>query len=64
MRASDFDILFVPIALGSGADFWQSRWAARLSSARFVEAREGDIGPRAVVEAAALARRPILFIAQ
>jgi predicted alpha/beta hydrolase family esterase len=63
MRASDFDILFVPDSPGADADFWQSRWAARLSSARFVETPEGATGPRAVVEAAALARRPILFIA-
>ena len=63
MRASDLDILFVPDSAGAGADFWQSRWAARLSSARFVEPPEGGIGPRAVAEAAALARRPGLFIA-
>jgi predicted alpha/beta hydrolase family esterase len=63
MRASEFDILFVPDRGGVAADHWQSRWGARLSSARFVETREGGISPRAVLESAALARRPVLFIA-
>ena len=63
MRASEFDILFVPDRGGVAPDHWQTRWGARLQSARFVEPREGDIGPRAVTEAAALARRPVLLIA-
>jgi len=63
MRASEFDILFVPDHGGLPADHWQNRWSARLSSARFVDAGEGPIPPAALVEAAALARRPILFIA-
>jgi uncharacterized protein len=63
MRASEFDILFVPDRGGLTADHWQSRWGARLSSARFVEAPEGAIGPAQIIEAAVLARRPVLFIA-
>jgi uncharacterized protein len=63
MRASEFDILFVPDRRDLGADHWQSRWRARLSSARFLEAGEGPIRAAALVEAATLARRPILFIA-
>ena len=63
MRASELDILFVPDQGGVGADHWQRRWGARLSSARFVETGEGGVSPAAVVAAAALARRPAIFIA-
>jgi predicted alpha/beta hydrolase family esterase len=63
MRASEFDILFVPDHGGVVADHWQRRWGVKLSSARFVESEHGAVSPAAVVAAAALARRPILFIA-
>jgi uncharacterized protein len=37
MRVSDVDILIIPGLGGSGPDHWQSRWQARLSTARRVE---------------------------
>ena len=37
MRTTDVDILLVPGLGGSGPDHWQSRWEAKLTSARRVE---------------------------
>lgn len=37
MKASDADILIVPGYQNSGPDHWQSRWQAKLSTARRVE---------------------------
>ncbi|MFY8151337.1 MAG: alpha/beta hydrolase, partial [Hyphomicrobiales bacterium] len=37
MKTSDTDILIVPGWSGSGPDHWQSRWVAKLSTARVVE---------------------------
>ncbi|MDA4848217.1 RBBP9/YdeN family alpha/beta hydrolase [Hoeflea poritis] len=37
MKASDADILIVPGYKNSGPDHWQSRWQAKLSTARRVE---------------------------
>ena len=37
MKTSDVDILFAPGIGGPDADFWQSRWAGRLSTARLIE---------------------------
>ena len=37
MKASEADILIVPGYKNSGPDHWQSRWQAKLSSARRVE---------------------------
>lgn len=37
MKSSDVDILIIPGWSGSGPDHWQSRWVARLRTARLVE---------------------------
>lgn len=37
MRAADCDILMVPGWSGSGPDHWQTRWEAKLATARRVE---------------------------
>jgi predicted alpha/beta hydrolase family esterase len=37
LRTSDCDILLVPGLEGSGPDHWQTRWEAKLSTARRVE---------------------------
>ncbi|MFC0282742.1 RBBP9/YdeN family alpha/beta hydrolase [Camelimonas abortus] len=37
MKAADCDILIIPGWAGSGPDHWQTRWRARLSTARLVE---------------------------
>jgi uncharacterized protein len=42
MRAADADILILPGLGDSGPDHWQSRWEARLSSARRVVQRDWD----------------------
>ena len=40
MKASDADILIIPGYTNSGPDHWQSRWQAKLSTARRVEQAE------------------------
>jgi hypothetical protein len=47
MRAADADILFVPGIGDSGPEHWQSRWQARLSTARRVIQRDWDAPTRA-----------------
>ena len=37
MKAADADILIIPGYKNSGPDHWQSRWQAKLSTARRVE---------------------------
>jgi serine hydrolase len=67
MRASDFDLLFVPRLGGDAAGDWPGRWLPKLSTARFVAPADA-LDPRleawaaAVAEAARQARRPVLFI--
>ncbi|WP_133773585.1 RBBP9/YdeN family alpha/beta hydrolase [Enterovirga rhinocerotis] len=68
MRSSDSDIIFVPGLGGAGPDHWQSRWAARLSTARRVEQEVWDEPhPEAwagkLVEAVAASTRPALIVA-
>ncbi len=68
MRSSDCDILIIPGLGNSGPDHWQSRWQAKLSTARRVEQAEWD-NPRAadwaerIADAVAAARRPAILIA-
>lgn len=68
MRSSDFDLLIVPGLGGSGPDHWQSRWEAKLSTAKRVE-QEDWHSPRLeawtdrIVAAVAAAQRPVLLIA-
>jgi predicted alpha/beta hydrolase family esterase len=60
MRAADLDLIFVPEPGLRDDDHWQTRWSAKLSSARFV----GDIfSADDIVETARRATRPIFFIA-
>lgn len=68
MRTSDVDILIIPGWSGSGPDHWQSRWQAKLSTARRVEQadwykpdrEEWSANIVAAVEAAA---RPVVLVA-
>jgi predicted alpha/beta hydrolase family esterase len=68
MRAADADILIVPGWHGSGPTHWQSRWEAKLSSARRV--RQTDWArPRlgaweeTLAQAIAECRRPVVIVA-
>ena len=68
MRSSDLDILVVPGLAGSGPDHWQSRWLAKLSTARRVQQADWDhprreAWTRAVIEAVEAASRPVMLIA-
>lgn len=68
MKTSDADILIVPGLGGSGADHWQTRWEAKLSTARRVGQADWDRPDRegwtarlaAAVEASA---RPVILVA-
>jgi predicted alpha/beta hydrolase family esterase len=62
MRAADFDLIFVPDPLGDSSDYWQTRWRAKLSTARAVVAAAGAPTAAEVTRAAAGAKLPILFI--
>ena len=68
MRISDFDILIIPGLGGSGPGHWQSRWEAKLSTARRVEQnnwlnpRLEDWTARIIAEVEA-AQRPVLLVA-
>ncbi len=42
MRTSDADILILPGLNGSGPDHWQSRWEAKLKTARRIEMANWD----------------------
>jgi predicted alpha/beta hydrolase family esterase len=68
MRTSDADILIVPGLGGSGPDHWQSRWAARLPTARLVAQADFDRPDLAawrerLVEDIARAERPVILVA-
>jgi predicted alpha/beta hydrolase family esterase len=68
MRAADCDILMVPGWSGSGPQHWQSRWQARLSTARRVEQDdwykvERDGWVARLLEAVEAARRPVVIVA-
>jgi len=67
MRASDLDLIFAP-DLGSAApDHWQARWAAKLSTARWLDldpqARDREAWVAAITRSAGNASRPVVFIA-
>ncbi|WP_297296138.1 alpha/beta fold hydrolase [uncultured Methylovirgula sp.] len=68
MRTSDADILIIPGLGGSGPDHWQSRWQAKLSTARRVEQKNWD-RPHltdwrdAIATAIAEAERPVILVA-
>ena len=68
MRSSDVDILIIPGWSGSGPDHWQSRWEAKLSTARRIEQADWHKPDRAewaanIVSAVAAAQRPVVLVA-
>jgi predicted alpha/beta hydrolase family esterase len=68
MRTSDADIVFVPGLGGSGPDHWQTRWEAKLSTARRVEQEDWErpdsvAWPARIAEAVAAAARPVILVA-
>lgn len=68
MRISDVDLLIVPGWMNSGPDHWQSRWEAKLSSARRVAMPDFDRPvcedwTRALVTAVLASARPVIFAA-
>src|SRR5580700_6095293 len=68
MRSTDVDILIVPGLGNSGADHWQTRWQANLSTARRVEQDDWDAPRRdawvaRIREAVDAAARPVVIIA-
>ncbi|SFJ27775.1 hypothetical protein SAMN05216304_106105 [Bosea sp. OK403] len=68
MKSSEADILIIPGWSGSGPDHWQSRWEARLPTARRVEQADW-LRPRReewagrIVEAVRAATRPVVLVA-
>jgi predicted alpha/beta hydrolase family esterase len=68
MKVKDADILIVPGYTNSGPDHWQSRWEAKLSTARRIEQAEWSKPVREdwtarVAKAVNEASRPVVFIA-
>jgi uncharacterized protein len=68
MKVKDADILIVPGYTNSGPEHWQSRWQARLSTARRVEQAEWSKPVREdwtaeVAKAVNEAEKPVVFIA-
>jgi predicted alpha/beta hydrolase family esterase len=68
MRASEADILIIPGLGGSGPDHWQSRWEAKLPSARRVvqddwERPELAAWRARIVEEVGRAEHPVILVA-
>lgn len=68
MKTADLDLLIVPGLAGSGPDHWQSRWEAKLSTARRVEQADWDRPmkddwARRIAEDVLSASRPVAIIA-
>jgi predicted alpha/beta hydrolase family esterase len=68
MKVSDADILFQPGFGGPDPDHWQSRWQAKLSTARRVEQVDWEKADRRswvarLVEAADASTRPAVIVA-
>jgi predicted alpha/beta hydrolase family esterase len=68
MKVSEADIIIVPGYTNSGPDHWQSRWEAKLSTARRVEQAEWSKPVRedwvsTVVEAVNRAEKPVVLVA-
>jgi predicted alpha/beta hydrolase family esterase len=68
MRTSDLDILIVPGWTNSGPDHWQSRWQAKLKTARRVEFASWDAPvlvdwTTRLADAVEAATRPVLLVA-
>lgn len=68
MKVKDADILIVPGYTNSGPDHWQSRWEAKLSTARRVEQAEWSKPVRedwtaTVAKAVNEAEKPVVIVA-
>src|SRR5690606_19128567 len=68
MKVKDADILIIPGYTNSGPDHWQTRWQARLSTARRVEQAEWSKPVREdwvanVIGAIKEADRPVVLVA-
>jgi hypothetical protein len=68
MRTSDADILVIPGLGGSGPDHWQSRWDAKLPTARRVVQADWDRPEleawlQRIIEEAERAERPVILVA-
>jgi predicted alpha/beta hydrolase family esterase len=68
MKTSDTDILIVPGWSGSGPDHWQSRWEAKLATARRVEQEDWykptrDGWANRIVAAVRAATKPVVIVA-
>ena len=68
MKASEADILIVPGYTNSGPDHWQSRWQAKLATARRVEQAEWSKPVREdwvarMAEAVNTSERPVVIVA-
>jgi uncharacterized protein len=68
MRVADLDILMVPGYTNSGPDHWQTRWEARLKTARRVSQADWERPDRklwsdSIVAHVAEATRPVLLVA-
>ena len=68
MKTSEADILIVPGLTNSGPDHWQSRWQAKLSTARRVEMGNWDRPHLAdwtekLARAVNTAKRPVVLVA-
>jgi len=68
MKAAEADLLIIPDRGNADADHWQSRWEAKLSTARRVEQADwhtpdADAWAGAVVDAVTEATRPVVFVA-
>lgn len=67
MKAKDADILIIPGYTNSGPDHWQSRWEAKLSTARRVEQAEWSKPVREdwtarVAETVNASTRPVILV--
>jgi predicted alpha/beta hydrolase family esterase len=68
MKVSEADIIIVPGYTNSGPDHWQSRWEAKLNTARRIEQKEWSKPVRedwvaAVAEAVNAADKPVVLVA-
>jgi hypothetical protein len=68
MKVSEADILIIPGYQNSGADHWQSRWQAKLSSATRVDQAEWhkpvrEDWVRTITEAIEMAEKPVVLVA-
>jgi uncharacterized protein len=68
MRTADADILMIPGLGGSGPDHWQSRWEAKLPTARRVVQADWDnpsldAWRERIVDEVARATRPVILVA-